>query len=386
MTADRLTVAQVIHSLGSGGAEALLVELARVAPSAGIRLVVVGLSDAQSEAGVDNRVVPLLRELGATVIEMHTARYDLAAAYKLAKLLRAENVDIVHTHLKHADVVGGLAAKLARIPSVSTLHVIDIPSTRMHAARVRAGLFARRRLSSSVIALSTAQRRWYVDLGGDEDSIIVLPNGIDEPEVTDDSAAIRSELAVPADGLLAMCVSLMRPEKGQKYLVEAARLLPDELPVVVALAGDGPLLDEIRKTVDSDPLLRKRMRVLGFRRDIPDLMAAADFVVHPSLEDALPTALISALASSRPIVATNVGGIPDIVGPDCGILVDPGNPIALSAGIADMAVAALSGSSDFADMRRACRDKYESNFSARVWVENLRAVYLRAIDKESKAH
>lgn len=384
MTADRLTVAQVIHSLGSGGAEALLVELARVAPSAGIRLVVVGLSDAQSDTGVDNRVVPLLRELGATVIEMHTARYDFTAAVKLAKLLRDEGVDIVHTHLKHADVVGGLAAKLARIPSVSTLHVIDIPTTRMHAARVRAGLFARRRLSSSVIALSTAQRRWYVELGGDEDSIIVLPNGIDEPEVTGDSAAIRSELGVPADGLLAMCVSLMRPEKGHKDLVEAVRLLPDELPLVVAMAGDGPLLDEIRSTVESDPLLHNRIRILGFRRDVPDLMAAADFVVHPSLEDALPTALISALASSRPIVATNVGGIPDIVGPDCGILVEPGDPVALSAGIAGMASAALSGSADFADMCRAGRDKYESNFSAEVWVESLRAVYRRAIDKESK--
>ena len=384
MTADRLTVAQVIHSLGSGGAEALLVELARVAPSAGIRLVVVGLSDAQSDTGVDNRVVPLLRQLGATVIEMHTARYDVTAAVKLAKLLRDEGVDIVHTHLKHADVVGGLAAKLARIPSVSTLHVIDIPTTRMHAARVRAGLFARRRLASSVIALSTGQRSWYVELGGDEDSIIVLPNGIDEPEVTGDSAAIRSELGVPADGLLAMCVSLMRPEKGHKDLVEAVRLLPDELPLVVAMAGDGPLLDEIRSTVESDPLLHNRIRILGFRRDVPDLMAAADFVVHPSLEDALPTALISALASSRPIVATNVGGIPDIVGPDCGILVEPGDPVALSAGIAGMASAALSGSADFADMCRAGRDKYESNFSAEVWVESLRAVYRRAIDKESK--
>lgn len=326
----------------------------------------------------------MLRQLGATVIEMHTARYDVTAAVKLAKLLRDEGVDIVHTHLKHADVVGGLAAKLARIPSVSTLHVIDIPTTRMHAARVRAGLFARRRLSSSVIALSTAQRRWYVELGGDEDSIIVLPNGIDEPEVTGDSAAIRSELGVPADGLLAMCVSLMRPEKGHKDLVEAVRLLPDELPLVVAMAGDGPLLDEIRSTVESDPLLHNRIRILGFRRDVPDLMAAADFVVHPSLEDALPTALISALASSRPIVATNVGGIPDIVGPDCGILVEPGDPVALSAGIAGMASAALSGSADFADMCRAGRDKYESNFSAEVWVESLRAVYRRAIDKESK--
>ena len=378
--APTLTVAQVIHSLGSGGAEAMLVELAGVAKSAGLRLVVIGLSDAHSADGIDNRVVPKLRELGATVHEMHTARYDFSAAFGLAKILRDEHVDIVHTHLKHADVVGGAAARLAHIPSVSTLHVIDIPTTRMHHARVKFGLFARQRLSSNVIALSSAQRKWYDELGGDEASIVVLPNGIGEPAVAADRSAVRAELGVPEGELLAVCVSLMRPEKGHADLVEAVRLLPADVPLVVAMAGDGPLLDGIRTSVESDPVLRERIRVLGFRSDVADLIDAADFIVHPSLEDALPTALISALAGAKPIVATNVGGIPDIVGPGCGMLVQSGNPAALSSGIAEMTSAALHESTAFADMRQAARDRYESNFSAEVWVKNLRAVYQRAID------
>lgn len=378
--APTLTVAQVIHSLGSGGAEAMLVELAGVAKSAGLRLVVIGLSDAHSADGIDNRVVPKLRELGATVHEMHTARYDFSAAFGLAKILRDEHVDIVHTHLKHADVVGGAAARLAHIPSVSTLHVIDIPTTRMHHARVKFGLFARQRLAGNVIALSSAQRKWYDELGGDEASIVVLPNGIGEPAVAADRSAVRAELGVPEGELLAVCVSLMRPEKGHADLVEAVRLLPADVPLVVAMAGDGPLLDGIRTSVESDPVLRERIRVLGFRSDVADLIDAADFIVHPSLEDALPTALISALAGAKPIVATNVGGIPDIVGPGCGMLVQSGNPAALSSGIAEMTSAALHESTAFADMRQAARDRYESNFSAEVWVKNLRAVYQRAID------
>ena len=378
--APTLTVAQVIHSLGSGGAEAMLVELAGVAKSAGLRLVVIGLSDAHSADGIDNRVVPKLRELGATVHEMHTARYDFSAAFGLAKILRHEHVDIVHTHLKHADVVGGAAARLAHIPSVSTLHVIDIPTTRMHHARVKFGLFARQRLAGNVIALSSAQRKWYDELGGDEASIVVLPNGIGEPAVAADRSAVRAELGVPEGELLAVCVSLMRPEKGHADLVEAVRLLPADVPLVVAMAGDGPLLDGIRTSVESDPVLRERIRVLGFRSDVADLIDAADFIVHPSLEDALPTALISALAGAKPIVATNVGGIPDIVGPGCGMLVQSGNPAALSSGIAEMTSAALHESTAFADMRQAARDRYESNFSAEVWVKNLRAVYQRAID------
>ena len=89
-----------------------------------------------------------------------------------------------------------------------------------------------------------------------------------------------------------------------------------------------------------------------FRGDVADLIDAADFIVHPSHEDALPTALISALAGAKPIVATNVGGIPDIVGPGCGTLVESGNPAALGSGIAEMASAALHDSTAFADMRQ----------------------------------
>lgn len=379
-----LTVAHVIHSLGPGGAEGLLVDLARAAPSAGIRVVVVGLSDEHTDDGVDNRTVPPLRAVGATVHELHTGRYDLAAVPKLVDLIRAENVDIVHTHLKHADVVGGAAARLARVPSVSTLHVIDIPTTRMHRLRVKLGLFARRHLSSMVIALSTAQRQWYATYSGDEESITLLPNGISEPEVSVDPSVIRGEIGVPEGTLLAVCISLMRPEKGHADLLEAVRLLPADLPLVLALAGDGPLLDSIRSTVDSDPELHDRVRVLGFRSDAADLIAAADFVVHPSLEDALPTALISALAGGRPVVATNVGGIPDIVGPGCGLLVQPGNPSALSAGIAEMVSTAVNDPAAYEEMRQMARGRYESTFSADIWLKNLRAVYQSAIDARKR--
>lgn len=374
-----LTVAHVIHSLGSGGAEAVLVDLARAAPAAAIRLVVVGLSDAQSQSGPDNRVVPQLRALGVTVYEMRSGRYDITAVTRLAKVLRDEGVDIVHTHLKHADLVGGLAAKVVGVPSVSTLHVIDIPTSRMHRARVKAAVLGRRFLSSAVIALSNAQRRWYVQYAGVGAPIVVLPNGVVEPDVTRTSAEVRAEIAVPEGHLLAVCASLMRPEKGHADLIEAVRLLPADIPLVVALAGDGPLLDGFRSTVDSDPVLAERIRILGFRRDVPDLIAAADFVVQPSLEDALPTSLISALAGGRPIVATDVGGIPDIVGPGCGLLVEPANPAALSSAMAQMATTIRTDSQALTAIRRAARQRYETRFSADVWAENLRALYDRAL-------
>ncbi len=376
-----LTVAHVIHSLGPGGAESVLVDLARAAPSASIRLVVIGLSDEHTASGVDNRVVPLLREQGATVYEMGCARYDPSAVPRLARLLRQERVDVVHTHLKHADLVGGMAARLVGVPSVSTLHVIDLPTSRTGRLRVKAAVVGRRLLSSTVIALSSAQHRWYSGYAGAAAPIVVLPNGITEPTLTRDPATTRAEIEVPDDGLLAVCASLMRPEKGHADLVEAVRLLPGDTPVVVALAGDGPLLDDIAALVDADPVLQQRIRVLGFRSDVPDLIAAADFVVQPSLEDALPTSLISALAGARPIVATNVGGIPDIVGPGCGLLVDAGQPRALSAGIADMAATIRTDPDALAAMHRATRRRYETQFSADVWVSKLRTLYEQVLGR-----
>jgi glycosyltransferase involved in cell wall biosynthesis len=378
-----LIVAHVIHSLGAGGAEMVLVDLARSAPAVRLHLVVVGLSDAFSDSGVDNRVAVQLRSLGTTVYELHAARYDPTTAIRLATIFRRESVDIVHTHLKHADVVGGVAARISGLPSVSTLHVIDMPTSKLHRLRISFARHARRRLGSTVVALSSRQRHWYCTSGGGDASVTVVPNGVAEPQVLRPPEVIRAELGVRADDALALCASLMRPEKGHIELLNAIRLVGADVSVVFALAGDGPLLDGIRSAINSDPLLRDRVRLLGFRSDVADLLCACDFVVHPSLEDALPTALISALASARPIIATDVGGNNDIVGPGCGMLVAPSDPMALSKAITEMVHTFHSDPVAIETFRRATRDWYERRFSAEVWVNKLRTVYDKALARFS---
>lgn len=378
-TAPPLTVAHVIHSLGAGGAESMLTEFAAVAGSAELRVVVVGLSDARNGADVDNRIATRLRELGATVYEMHAGRYDPRAAIRLATVLKSEQVEVVHTHLKHADIVGGVAARLAGVPTLSTLHVIDAATSVMQRLRVRAAVIARRTLAGTVIVLSEAQRRWYTDQAGPGVPIRLLPNGINRSKPRRSRAAIRSEIGVADDVALALCASLMRPEKGHADLLDALRGLPAELPLVVALAGDGPLFDDIASTVATDPALNARTRVLGYRHDIADLLAGCDFVIQPSREDALPTALISALAAGKPIVGTDVGGIPDIAAPGCGTLVQAQRPAELRDAIEQMTTTVLGDDAAVARYRRATRDRYRECFSAEVWVTALRREYERAI-------
>lgn len=365
MTTSRLRVAHVIHSLGAGGAEAVLAELAEPARSAGVDMMVVALSDAE-----DDRAAAALRQSGTPVHQLHAARYDLRAVGTLHGILVRESVQVVHTHLKHADVVGGLAARWAGLPAVSSLHVIeDEHADWVHRARVRVAERARRALFRRVLVLSQAQRDWYLTVSPGA-AVQRIPNGVRPPVPSADQELIRARLGVQPDDLLAVTVSLMRPEKGHADLLSALRQLGDT-DVVVALAGDGPLLGDIRREVDADPVLAERVRVLGYRTDVDDLLAAADVVIHPSHADALPTALISALASGRPVLATRVGGIPDIVTPDCGALVPARDAGALATTLRSL----LADPVRRARMGEAAKRRYEAEFSADAWATRLAALY-----------
>lgn len=365
----RLRVGHIIHSLGAGGAESVLVELVRPAAALGIDMVVIGLSDAE-----DDRTARRLRDAGVSVHQLHAGRYDVSAVQQVRRILVEERIDVVHTHLKHADVVGGLAGRLLGLPVVSTLHLIEdgaaSPWKRM---LTNITALVRTRLTDTVVTLSQAQHAWYASMSGGA-AVTVIPNGVRHPRPAKSRDEVRAELGVGPDATLALTVSLMRPEKGHMVLLEAMRQIARQQAVpnlVLALAGDGPLLETVRQAVQDDPLLLPRVRVLGFRQDVDELLAAADLVVHPSLADALPTALISALASGRAIVSTTVGGIPDIVATACGVLVPPDDASALASAITDLVRdprhAELLGA--------AGRERYLSEFAAEVWATRLRRLY-----------
>lgn len=369
-----IRVAHVIHSLGPGGAENVLVELARVAATAGLGLIVIGLSPVPDP--VHSRT---LRDMGVPVIELQLGRWDPRAVSRTIAVLRERRVQVVHTHLKHADLVGAAAGTRLGLPVVSTLHVIeDAPEGALGRYKRTGGLLARRRFAARTIALSDSQRAWYHQLSGTDRNLVVLPNGVADPGPTDPAtrSRLRGEIGVPSGGVLIVSASLMRPEKGHELLLDAVALLPPELVVTVALAGDGPLRAELDIRVASDPRLRDRVRFLGYRNDVPALLGAADLVLHTSLADALPTTLIQALAVGVPVVATDVGGIPDIVSPDTGLLV-PTDAYAVAGAVSRLAVdpglrSMLGG---------AGRARFVERFEVASWAARLRALYASVLAK-----
>jgi glycosyltransferase involved in cell wall biosynthesis len=372
MSANPLRVAHLIHSLGPGGAENVLVELAGAADAGDLEPVFVGLSPHPDPVHART-----LAGLGAPVVQLDLDRWDPRAITRAAAVLREHRVQVVHTHLKHADLVGALAGARLGVPVVSTLHVIeDAPATRLARYKRTAGLLGRRRFAARTLAVSHSQMRWYQQLSGTTEGVEVLPNGVADPGVPTaaDRARVRTELGVPDDGLLIGSASLMRPEKGHHLLLDAVARLDPDLPVTVALAGDGPLRAELEARVATDPVLRSRVEFLGYRADVPVLLGATDLVLHTSLADALPTTLIHALAVGVPAVATDVGGIPDIVTPETGI-VAPTDPAALASAVQKLATdPALR-----ARLGAAGRAVFLERFEARGWVQRLRAVYDRVL-------
>jgi glycosyltransferase involved in cell wall biosynthesis len=346
----------------------VLVELAGVAATAGLELAVVALSPASRSTHAD-----ALRARGVEVVQLDLPRWDPRAVSRALDELRAWGPQVIHTHLKHADIVGGVAGSVLRLPVVSTLHIVeDAPAGRLGRFKRSAGLAVRRRAAARTIALSSAQRRWYRELTGSEDRLVVLPNGVADPGTPDPAERdrVRAELGVHDGRPLVVTASLMRPEKGHRLLLDAVAQLPADVCPLVALAGDGELRAGLEARVAADPVLRERVGFLGYRDDVPSLLGAADLVLHPSLADALPTTVMQALAVGVPVLATDVGGIPDIVGTDAGVLVPP-EPGAMAAGLTRL----LTDDELRARLGAAGRSRFLDRFEAGGWATRLRALY-----------
>ncbi|MBB3083602.1 glycosyltransferase family 4 protein [Geodermatophilus sabuli] len=373
-----LRVTHVIHSLGPGGAENVLVELAAAAPAAGIQLQVVGLSPVERPVHAGS-----LRALGVPVVQLDLPRWDPRAVPATMAAVRTFRPHLLHTHLKHADLVGATAGALLRLPVVSTLHVVeDAPAGALARYKRTAGLVVRRRTAARTIALSARQREWYEELTGTGRGLVVLPNGVADPGVADaaERAAMRKELGAVDGRPLIVSASLMRPEKGHALLLDAVAQLPAEVRPVVALAGDGELRGALEARVDADPFLRDRVCFLGYRDDVPALLAAADLVLHTSLADALPTTLMQALAVGVPVVATRVGGIPDIIGADAGLLVATDG-----AEIARAVARLLHDDALRQRMGHAGRARFLASFEATGWAARLRHLYTEVLDESARS-
>jgi len=331
-----------------------------------------------------NPMAPWLREYMASQgVECFSCDCKKRAEYprgmiRLARFLRRKQIDILHTHLFEPSVVGLNAGFLARTPlRVVTRHYSDYHTRINKKWHVKLDQLCTR-LSNAVIAVSqhTAEHMIEVE-GAPAEKVRTILNGIDfdRAKLSGHNAANRIRREFNAeDSHLLVIVARLHPEKGHTYLFKALADIRHRVskPVRLLVAGTGSFDADYRNQVQAVGC-EDIVSFLGFRKDSADLMTAADLVILPSVAEAFGLAITEALYLSTPVVATRVGGIPEIVddGVD-GLLVEPGD----SKELADAIVNLLNDPERLRGMAGAGREKVMNRFRFEDMVRAYEEVYL----------
>jgi len=319
-----LQILFLLTSLAYGGAETQVVRLA-------IRLKLRGWEVAVASLMPPKAYVEDLEAAGIPVFSLNIRRKlpDPRPVLRLARIIRKWQPDVVHSHMVHANLLARIVRFLAPIPVlICSARSID------EGGRFREVLY---RLTDPLCDLTTqvsqAGLERYVRMGAvPRHKIRYIPNGVDterfKPNL-EDRLKFRKELGV--DGFVWLAVGRFDPPKDYPTMLQAfARVVHKHSNTILLIAGDGPL----RKTMENlarELGIEKRTKFLGIRRDIPQLMNAADAYVMSSSWEGMPNVLLEASATGLPIVATDVGGNREIVLDGVtGFLVPPRNPEALA--------------------------------------------------------
>jgi glycosyltransferase involved in cell wall biosynthesis len=331
-----IRILQLITSLERGGAENHLLALLTHADRQAFEIEAAVLSG-------EGELVPLFRSAGITVhlLRAHS-RFDPLALGRLTRLLHHGHFDILHSHLFRADIYASLAvAQLGerRPLLVSTRHNDDRFFLNPFVGLVHYGVSARQDL---IIAISDHIARFTVARGvRDPSRVRRVYHGI-EPQVTQEldrqGQRIRAELGIAPDDFLVGNVGRLALQKGQRHLIAAMPRLLERAPRTHAvIAGGGDLEDYLRELAE-EVGVAERVHVLGPRKDVPALMHAIDVFAMPSIWEGFGLVLLEAMAAARPIVASRVATIPEVVlDGETGVLVPPGDPVALADALADLA-------------------------------------------------
>jgi len=316
-------VVHVINNLVVGGAERFLVLLADAQRRLGLRVEVCTLVEPN----------PLAGDLAPRGIPFATCGRrrlnDPRLLVDLTRLLRARRPDVVHTHLFYADTFGRLAARAAGIRAiVGTEHSTEgagLSSRRQLAMRHTAALAQR------IVAVSEPVRRASAArLGIAPERIEVIPNGIEIATWEDAVPATREELGVEDGTTVIGTVGRLDDAKGYDVLIEAiARLAAPKVRLV--LVGDGPRSGLLRDLV-RDRGLGHAVRFLGWRRDVPRVMAAFDIFAQPSRYEGQSIALLEAMAAGRACVLSDIPELAEVAG-DAAERARPGDPDSLTAAL-----------------------------------------------------
>ena len=369
-----MRVTHVVYSLARGGQEKLLMDLGLCQKRSGHRVSVCSITKKEG---------PFARQLeenGVEVLALKSTGFSLRVVDRLAAELRRLRTTVVHTHNTTAHFYGGFAARVAKVPAViNTRH--GVGGTRVN--HLREGLFrCTQVLADRVVFVCDAARGQHVARHVvPADKALTIYNGVplESYAIDLDSTArermLRELGANPQDRVVSV-VARLEPIKDLPTFVRAAgRVLASEPNTRFLIIGGGSQEAHIRQIVD-DLGIGNAISLLGDRRDVGRLLAGTDLFVLPSINEGMPLTLIEAMSAGVPVVATRVGGVPEVVAHDeTGLLVPPQDPGAMAEAMLEL----LRDTGRARSMGRRGMQRARQQFRLETMVAAYQAVYDAAL-------
>jgi len=373
----------IITGLDTGGAEMTLYRLlSRLSPT--FQPQVISLSTI-GEVGVR------IKELGVPVkaLGMRPGMPNPMAIFRLAGILKTSQPDLVHTWMYHADLLGGLAARIAGVPAVTWgIHHSNLSPKQNKRATllvVKICAWLSRHIPDRILCCSELARDIHMEIGYPADKFTVIPNGIDLAQYLPDASArdsVRKELGLSPETLLIGIVARFDSQKNHEGFIRAAGLLHAQRADVHFLLA-GREMDENNADVGrwmKAAGVNGVCHLLGQRDDVPRIMASLDLATSSSWGEAFPNVVAEAMACGIPCVVTDVGDSAHIVG-DTGKVVQPGDN-ALLADAWNSLLQLPAGERTALGMR--ARERVAMNFELGAVVKRYQSLYEKTIPEASR--
>ncbi len=318
------------------------------------------------------------KEVGIEVRDIEMRNRDILKVFlQLFSLIKRERVDIINTHSSKDSWIASFAARLALRPRLIRTRHVSIPISK-HPLNIVY------RLPHKIITCGEAIRKRMIEVNRfPPEKIVSIPTGVDMERFNPDRVKenIREELGIDQDAPLVGNISIIRTEKGYPYFLEAAQeILKVKPKTKFLIVGHEPKGDTLAQAVKRQGL-EGEVIMPGLRKDIPQVLATLDVFVLSSLREGVPQGVTQALAMEKPVVATNVGGIPEIVkNNQTGLLVPPTNSRALARAILEL----LEDREKAERLGRNGRKLIEEKFSQETMIEKIEDLYRELLKKRRR--
>ena len=322
------------------------------------------LAQAQRDSGHDVQLVTFkgkpfndeLRQLGWEPTTFRVRfKIDPLAILQMARYFKRAKIDVVHTHLSTSSVNGCMAARLAGIPCVATVHGMSGKLSFIFA--------------DHMISVSEGVKQHLISQGIKAERITAVYNGVEFPSDLISRQDARVKFGIAPDALVFGTVSRLTPMKGIDFSLNAFVEIVKALPkAIYVLVGDGDHAEQYKEMV-RELKIDDKVKFLGYQSNVFEPLTAMDIFLFPSLKEAMGISVVEALAVGLPVVSTNVGGLPEVVSANVGSLVPPEDANAM----AQAAVELAKGDRD--QLSRDAKDRVHGMFSVSSMLEKTNRVY-----------